>query len=73
MQKSTFSKKKSFVCSFYAPAMTMAGALSVTPVCLSVRTYLRTYIRTYVRLSKRRPLSNLYTFYQNFMKLVHIV
>ena len=28
---------------FYAPAMTMAGALSVTPV----RPYVRTYVRTY--------------------------
>ena len=46
---------------FYAPAMTMARALSVTPV------------RPYVRLSKRRPLSNSNTFKQNFMKLGHIV
>ena len=46
---------------FYAPAMIIAGALSVTPV------------RTYVRLSRRRPLSNLNIFYQNFMKLGHIV
>ena len=38
------------------PAMTMAGALSVIPVCLS----------------KRRLLSNLNTFHQNFMKLGHI-
>ena len=29
---------------FYAPAMTMAGAFSVTPV----RTYVHTYVRTYV-------------------------
>ena len=27
---------------FYAPAMTMAGALCVTPVCPSVHMYLRT-------------------------------
>ena len=46
---------------YYAPAMTMAGALSVTPV--------RTYLRTYVR----RPLSKSNTFDQNFMKLGHIV
>ena len=45
--------------------MTMAGALSVTPV--------RPYVRPYVRLSKRRPLSNSNTFDQNFMKLGHIV
>ena len=57
----------------YAPAMTMAGALSVTPVRPSVRTYVRMYLRTYVRLSKRRPLSNSNTFDQNFMKLGHIV
>ena len=41
--------------------MTMAGALSVTPV------------RTHVRLSKRRPLSKSNSFDQNFMKLGHIV
>ena len=46
---------------FYAPAMTMAGALSVTPV------------RPYVLLSKRRPLSKSNTYDQNFMKLGHIV
>ena len=45
--------------------MIMAGALSVTPV--------RTYVRNYVRLSRRRPLSNSNIFYQNFMKLGHIV
>ena len=50
---------------FYAPAMTMAGALSVTPVRPSVRTYLR--------LSQRRPLSKSNTFDLNFMKLGHIV
>ena len=33
----------------YAPAMTMAGALSVNPVRPSVRTYLRTYVRTSVQ------------------------
>ena len=38
----------------------MAGALSVTPV------------RPYVR-PNRRPLSNSNIFYQNFMKLGHIV
>ena len=32
---------------FYAPAMIMAGALRVTPVRPSVRTYF-TYVRTYV-------------------------
>ena len=46
---------------YYAPAMTMAGALSVTPV------------HPYVRLSKRHPLSKANTFDQNFMKLGHIV
>ena len=59
----------------------MAGALSVTPVRPSVRsyertnarTYVRTYVLMYVRLSKRRPLSNSNTFHQNFMKLCHIV
>ena len=45
--------------------MTMAGALSVTHV--------RPSARTYVRLSKRRPLSKSNTFDQNFMKLGHIV
>ena len=49
--------------------MTMAGALSVTPVRRSVRTY----VHTNVRLSKRRPLSNSNTFGQNFMKFGHIV
>ena len=57
--------------------MTMVGALSVTPVRPSVRTYLRkyvlTYVGTYVRLSKRRPHSNSNTFDQNSMKLGHIV
>ena len=48
--------------SFYASAMTMAGALSVTPVHPSVRTYVQ-----------RRPLSKSNTFDQNFMKLGHIV
>ena len=119
------------VINFYAPAMIMAGALSVTPVHPSVRT-LRTYVRTYVityvcpddvrsltrilfirilcnlvtlfstmmscsslimvhiapgfqeliiigplfmkiHHFKRRPLSNSNIFYQNFMKLGHIV
>ena len=46
--------------------MIMAGALSVTPVRPSVRTYVCTYFR-------RRPLSNSNIFYQNFMKLGHIV
>ena len=49
--------------------MIMAGELSVTRVRPSVRTY----IITYVRLSLRRPLSNSNIFYQNFMKLGHIV
>ena len=49
--------------------MTMARALSVTPVCPSVRTY----VLMYVRLSKRRPLSKSNTFDQNFMKIGHIV
>ena len=49
---------------FYASTMTMARALSVTPVRPSGRTNL---------LSKRRPLSKLNTFDQNFMKLGHIV
>ena len=67
---------------FYVPTMTMARALSVTPI--------RTYF-TYVRLSKdvrtlsrillfmkihhlkRCPLSKYNIFYQNFMKLGHIV
>ena len=47
---------------FYAPAMTMAGALSVTLVRQSVRTSV-----------KRRPLSKLNTINQHFMKLGHIV
>ena len=55
--------------SFYAPAMIMAEALSVTPVPSSVYTY----IRNYIRLSRRCPLSNSNIFYQNFMKLGHIV
>ena len=53
----------------------MAGALSVTPVrpyVLYVRTYV-TYVRNYVRLSRRCPLSYSNIFYQNFMKLGHIV
>ena len=59
MPKGLFLTHKLFL--FYAPAMTMAGALSVTPV------------RMYVRLSKQRQLSNSNTFDQNFMKLGHIV
>ena len=51
---------------FYAPAMTMARALSVTPV----RPYLHTYVRTSVQMT---PISNSNTFDQNFMKLGHIV
>ena len=50
---------------FYAPAMIMAKALSVTPV--------RPYVRTYVHLSRRRLLSKSNTFDQNFMTLGHIV
>ena len=53
---------------FYAPAMTMASALSVTPVSPYVHT-----LRTYVPLSQRPPLSKSNTFDQNFMKLDHIV
>ena len=49
--------------------MTMAGTLSVTPVRPSVCTY----VHWYVRLSKQRQLSNSNIFYQNFMKLGHIV
>ena len=45
--------------------MIMGGALSVTPV--------RPYVRTYVCMSGQRPLSNSNIFYQNFMKLGHIV
>ena len=45
--------------------MTIAGALSVTPVGPSVLTY--------IRLSKRRPLFHSSTFDQSFMKLGHIV
>ena len=48
--------------------MVMAGALSVNPVRPSVRIYVRTYVRP-----DRRPLSNSNIFYQNFMKLGHIV
>ena len=47
--------------------MIMAGALSVTPVRPFVRT-----LPMYVH-SDRRPLSNSNIFYQNFMKLGHIV
>ena len=49
---------------YFAPAMTMARALSVTPVASSVCTY--------VCLSKRRPLSKSNSVDQNFMKLGHI-
>ena len=45
--------------------MTMAGALSVTPVHPSVLTY--------VRLSKDVPSLSQNTFDKNFMKLGHIV
>ena len=45
-----------FVCQeFYGPAMTMAGALSVSPVHLSIRTYVLRYLRTYIRLSDNVP------------------
>ena len=57
---------------FYAAAMIMAGALSVTPVPPSVLTYF-TNLRNYVRLSRRRPLSNSNNFHQNFMELGHIL
>ena len=41
---------------FFAPAMTMAAALSVTPV----RRYVRTYVHTYVRLlNDARSLSRI--------------
>ena len=55
--------------------MTMAGALSVTPVRPNVRTSVRTYVHvlTYVRLSQRRPVSKSNTFDQNFMKQGRIV
>ena len=56
--------------------MIMAGALSVTPVRPSVRwyvLYVHMYVRNYVRLSRQCPLSNSNIFYQNFMKLGHIV
>ena len=56
----------------YAPAMIMAGALSVIPVRPSVRMYVRT-ILTYVRLSRQCSLSKSNTIDQNFMKLGHIV
>ena len=50
----------------YAPAMTMAGTLNITPV--------GPYIRLSVGMSHpRRPLSKLNSFDQNFMKLGHIV
>ena len=45
--------------------MTMAGALSVTPV--------RTYVRLSVHHTQRRPLSKSKSFDQNFMKIGHIV
>ena len=47
---------------FYAPAMTMAGVLSVTPV--------RQYVLTPVQ---RRPFSKSNTFDKNFMEVGHIV
>ena len=61
--------KTNLFCLHYVPAMIMAGALSVT----SVRPSVRSYVLTYVRLSQRRPLSKSNTFDQNFMKLGHIV
>ena len=54
--------------SCYAPAMIMAGALSVRPSVLYVRTYF-----TYVGTSRWRRLSKSYTFDQNFMKFGRIV
>ena len=48
----------------YAPAMTMAGALSVTPVGT---------LHTYVCMSQQCQLSKSNTYDQNFMKLGHIV
>ena len=50
---------------YYAPAIIMAGALSVTPV--------RPYFTYNIRTSQRRPLSKSNTFDQNFFKLGHIV
>ena len=54
-----------FPCFYYAPAMTMAGILSVTPIkcypCLSICH------------PQSCPLSNSNIFYQNFMKLGHVV
>ena len=49
---------------FYAPAMIMAGALSVTPVRPSL---------LYVHLSRQHRLSKSNTFDQNFVKLGHLV
>ena len=46
--------------------MTMAGALSVTPVCPYICTYLRTSVQ-------RCALSKSNTFDKNFMKFGHIV
>ena len=66
MEKGAFALLEQML-HFYAPTMIMAGALSVTPVRPSVRT-LRMYVRPY-----QRPLSNSNIFYQNFMKLGHIV
>ena len=48
--------------------MTMAGALSVTPVRPYVLTYIHTYVGMYVC-----PFSNSNTFDQNLMELGHIV
>ena len=56
--------------------MIMAGELSVTHVRPSVNPYVlyvHMYVHNYVRLSRQCPLSNSNIFYQNFMKLGHIV
>ena len=55
------------VFSFYllCSLMTMSGAFSVTPVCLSACPS--------VRHTQRRPLSKSNSFDQNFVKLGHIV
>ena len=55
---------------FMPPAMTMAGALSVTPV----GPYLRPSVRTYVTPNHIRSLSQIVLMInQNVMKLGHIV
>ena len=69
---SIFSENNTFLC----PRHENGRGIKCYP-CPSVRTYVLTYIcryvLMYVRLSRRRPLSNSNIFYQNFMKLGHIV